>query len=180
MNLLKKSWAWVLLAALAVGPTHAQSPVPEGKQIKLTPPEMLARTESIQGQIQADMRHVLSLQKRARDAKDVIKLNCINDKMVQMKAQQNIFESAQITLKAAAEGGSTGDDTQGFFLSVTETGESIKKLRAEADICVGEPELFKQESSNEVKRPDILDDPAGDDPFTDDPFEPPGYASPYN
>lgn len=179
MNLLKNPWTWVLMTAFVVGPTYAQSPL--GKPLRLSAPEMVARIETFEGQIQSDMRHVLVLQKKARDSKDVIKLNCINDKLVQMKAQQNIFDSARISLRAAAEGGGGGDETQSYYLSVTETGESIKRLRAEADICVGEPELFKQESSNEVRRPDILDDPAGDDGgFTDPPFEPPGYASPYN
>jgi hypothetical protein len=98
---------------------------------------------------------------------------------VQLKAQVNIFDSANALLKAGLESGATADDKQATFGEVSQTGAAIKSLRAEADICVGEPELFKQESSSEVKRPEIPDDPAGTDPFDPGGFEAPAYASPY-
>ncbi len=180
-------------AAFASSATYAQSPSPgagasagvdvsvkAGKVVKLSLPEMVAQAGTIEGQIKADVRHVLHLQTKARQAKDVIKLNCINDKLVQLKAQVNIFDSAHVSLKAGLEAGGSSDDKQTTYAEVTATAEAIKTLRAEADICVGEPELFKQESSSEVRRPEIIDDPGGVDPFTDGPFEPPAYASPFN
>jgi hypothetical protein len=186
----------VLAAALiATGVTHAQSPVPGAdpsasgkpvKAVKLSLPEMVARAGTLEVQIKADLRHVLHLQAKARQAKDVIKLNCINDKLVQLKAQVNIFDSAHASLKAGledgGEGAAAGDARQASFGEVTEAGGAVKTLRAEADICVGEPELFKQESSADVLRPEIVDDPGGFDPFdpSGGPFEPPAYASPYN
>ena len=178
----------LVAAVIASSATYAQSPIPgadpsakPAKPVNLSLPEMVARAEVIEGQIKADMRHVLHLQSRARKEKDVIKLNCINDKLVQLKAQVNIFDSAHASLKAGLEGSITAEDRQSTFAEVTATGEAIKSLRAEADICVGEPELFKQESSAEVKRPTILDDPSASDPFDPGgPFEPPAYASPFN
>ena len=191
MRSRRKPWVAVLAAAvLAGGVTHAQTPTPKGdpakpakpvKDVKLSLPEMVARSEALDVQIKADMRHVLHLQTKARQAKDVIKLNCINDKLVQLKAQVNIFDSASTILKAALESAGSADDKQATFSEVSGTGAAIKSLRAEADICVGEPELFKQESSSEVKRPEIPDDPAGRDPFgPGGGFEPPAYASPFN
>jgi hypothetical protein len=199
MRSRRKPWVTVLAALLAGGVTYAQSPIPKpdkadksdkadktdaakaAKQLKLSLPEMVTRSEALDVQIKADMRHVLHLQTKARQEKDVIKLNCINDKLVQLKAQVNIFDSASALLKAGLESGATADDKQPVFGEVAQTGAAIKTLRAEADVCVGEPELFKQESSSEVKRPDIPDDPAGNDPFTPGggDFEPPAYASPY-
>ena len=180
-------------AAFASSVTYAQAPSPGGgpaagadssakpaKVVKLSLPEMVAQSETIEGQIKADMRHVLHLQTKARQAKDVIKLSCINDKLVQLKAQVNIFDSAHASLKAGLEAGGSSDDKQTTYGEVTATAAAIKTLRAEADICVGEPELFKQESSSEVRRPEIVDDPGGIDPFTEGPFEPPAYASPFN
>jgi hypothetical protein len=178
----------VLAAAALASATYAQAPSPGSdpparpvKAVKLSLPEMVTRAGAIEGQIKADMRHVLHLQTKARQERDVIKLNCINDKLVQLKAQVNIFDSAHASLKAGLESQGTADDKQATFAEVTSTGESIKSLRAEADICVGEPELFKQESSSEVKRPDIIDDPGATDPFhPGGAFEPPAYASPFN
>ena len=191
MRSRRKPWTTVLAAAaFASSVTYAQAPAPgadpsakpAGKtaSVKLTLPEMVARAETVEGQIKSDMRHVLHLQAKARQEKDVIKLNCINDKLVQLKAQANIFESAHTSLKAGLESGAT-EDKQGVFVEVTATGDSIKTLRAEADICVGEPELYKQESSSDVTKPAIVDDPTATDPFgSDGPFEPPAYASPYS
>ena len=179
-------------AVIASSATHAQ-PLPPGadpsaksgkpaQPVKLSLPEMVAKAATIEVQIKADMRHVLHLQTKARQEKDVIKLNCINDKLVQLKAQVNIFDAAHASLQASLEGGGSADDSkQATFAEVTTTASDIKTLRAEADICVGEPELFKQESNAEVKRPTILDDPSASDPFDPGgPFEPPAYASPFN
>jgi hypothetical protein len=178
----------VLAAAAFASATYAQAPSPgadppakPARAVKLSLPEMVTHAGAIEVQIKADLRHVLHLQTKARQARDVIKLNCINDKLVQLKAQVNIFDSANASLKAGLESQGTADDKQGVFAEVTSTGEAIKTLKAEADICVGEPELFKQESSSEVKRPDIIDDPGATDPFhPGGSFEPPAYASPFN
>jgi hypothetical protein len=180
----------VLVAGvIASSATYAQTPIPgadpsaakptkAAANVKLSLPDMVARAATIEGQIKGDMRHVLHLQSKARQEKDVIKLNCINDKLVQLKAHVNIFDSAHASLKASLEAGGTADDKQATFGEVTSTGEQVKILRAEADICVGEPELYKQETNIEVNRPQILDD-AGKDPFGEGPFEAPGYASPF-
>jgi hypothetical protein len=193
MRSRKNPWVMVLVAAaLASSSTYAQKPAPAAgadssgkpakpeKNVKLSLPEMVTQAGTFEGQIKADVRHVLHLQTKARQAKDVIKLNCINDKLVQLKAQVNIFDSAHASLKAGLEAGGTADEKQSTYAEVTETAGAVKTLRAEADVCVGEPELFKQESSSEVKRPEIVDDPGGTDPFTDGPFEAPAYASPFN
>jgi hypothetical protein len=179
----------VLAAVIATSATYAQSPAPgtdpparPAKQVKLTLPEMVAHAGTLGAQIKADMRHVLHLQAKTRQEKDVIKLNCINDKMVQLKAQVNIFDSAHGSLKAGLEAGGAAEDKQENFAEATATADAIKSLRAEADLCVGEPELYKQESSSDVKRPDILDDPTATDPFgpASGGFEAPAYASPFN
>jgi hypothetical protein len=195
-------------AAFASSATYAQSPsggagvgvkveasVKAGKVVKLSLPEMVAQAVTFEEQIKADVRHVMHLQTKARQAKDVIKLNCINDKLVQLKAQVNIFDAAHGSLKAGLEAGdagggagaaagasaaaAAGDEKQATYSEVTATAGAVKTLRAEADVCVGEPELFKQESSSEVKRPDIVDDPGTIDPLGDGPFEAPAYASPF-
>lgn len=180
----------MLAAAVIASSSYAQSPIPGAdpagnaprtvKLGKLNPAEMLAHGEALDLQVKADTRHVLHLQAKARQEKDVIKLNCINDKLVQIKAQVNIFDTARGALAAGLESSTTADDKQVAFAEVMSTADAVKNLRAEADICVGEPELFKQESSSEVKRPEIPDDPGGSNPFGSGPFEAPAYASPFN
>ena len=197
MRLLNKSW---LMVALAVGlstgsMTYAQAPDPtagsasaEGTAevsvsgtttVKISAAEMATQLGTLQTQTREDLQHVLHLQALARKDKDVIKLNCINDKLVQMKAQMNIFDNASQSLTGAL--GSAGDERHTLYVEVTLAGENIKRIRAEADVCAGE-DLLRQESSSSFSSPDIIDDPTTWDPDWDPStpdVEPPIYASPY-
>ncbi len=148
--------------------------------VSLSASEMTSRSEAIEAQMQDDYRHVLSLKDKARKLKDVIKLNCVNDKLVQIKAQMNIAGTAQQSMQ-----GALGQDltrANELFVQVESIGRSVKELREQANGCIGEPELNKEDLPLEVTRPDLVDDPGIQDPYTPDGavMEPPGYASPFN
>jgi hypothetical protein len=140
---------------------------------QLSFPDMLAQAKAVREQMQKDWRHVKHLQETARKEKDVIKLNCVNDKLVQIKPQMNIGDQARVTLETSSE----TDDRGTLFTEVTMSGENVRRLREEADQCIGEPTLAT-ESQSGFTAPDVPDSPY-DDPF-DPGVEPPGYASPYN
>ena len=113
------------------------------------------------------------MQAVARREKDIIKLNCVNDKLVQVKPQMNIADAA------AAELGSSRDgDRMMAYESVSQASENIRRLREEADQCIGEPVTTGGESSNSFTGPGATDDPTKG--FGHNPVEPPGYASPFN
>ncbi len=143
--------------------------------------DIQAKVDSTRQQIEADNRHVLHLQAVARKEKDVIKLTCINDKMVQLKAQQNLFDAAVLQLDAVAV---SQIASQGALDDMNKVGLAVKKLRGEADGCAGELELYKQESNTSVDRPE-LDDPTDGEPFMDpeqigEPdVDVPAYATPF-
>ena len=126
------------------------------------------RAATIHDRIFADMQHVQHLQQMARRQKDVIKLNCVNDKLVQLKPQMNIADNAQISIDI--------DATTSLSMMV-QAGEAIRRLREEADQCIGEP-ILGNDSSNSFTNP------GGFDPTTLNPWgngiEPPAYASPFN
>jgi hypothetical protein len=170
---MRLSNKYIGLAALLVAVTvQAQTPPPK----PVAPDEMRTRTELIKKDIAEDNRHVLHLQALARKEKDVIKLTCVNDKLVELKAQSNIFDESARELRATL-GGSVGDHTASFG-SVSEAAQAVHKLRGDADSCVGEPELVG-ESANDVTHPPFPDNPTIGDPFGNG-VEPPGYASPFN
>jgi hypothetical protein len=120
---------------------------------------------------------MISLQARAREKKDVIKLNCVNDKLVQAKAQMNIADGQSSTLQTSLDRRSP--DAEAQYRELRDTNERIGKLKEEAAACMGETELFKQESGVEVERPEIVDDPTSVDPYPEE-IEPPAYASPFS
>jgi hypothetical protein len=158
---------------------QAQSALPTKP---LSPAEMRFRTDELKKDIDADHKHVLHLQALARKEKDVIKLTCINDKLVQMKAQMNLFDNANLQLEGAIN--NTDDSPRAIFADIEKAGADVKKLRGEADACAGELEMYKQESKTDVERPD-LEDPTDGGPFHDpvvmgDPeVDQPGYATPF-
>lgn len=156
------------------GTDDAAKPVVKA-EANLSFADMLSQAQAVREQILADFRHVKYLQETARKDKDVIKLNCVNDKLVQMKPQMNISDTAQASLAAAGE---AGGERASLFAEVTISGENIRRLREEADQCIGEPTLATESQSG------FTGPAAPDSPYTEEPFdtgiEPPGYASPYN
>lgn len=176
MKLLRKySLLAVLLGAAVV---EAQTAPPQAKALSAA--EMRLKVEQIQKEIDGDHRHVLHLQALARKEKDVIKLTCVNDKLVQLKAQMNLFETASLQVDAAL--GAGDDSPTAVFADLETAGNDVKKLRGEADGCAGELEMYKQESRSSVEAPE-LDDPTANDPnlSSEDTtqVDAPGYATPY-
>src|SRR5687768_15457640 len=129
MKFLKKYGA--LFALLAAVTVQAQTPSPTPKA--LPPAEMRTRIETFKQDIEADHRHVLHLQALARKEKDVIKLTCINDKLVQLKAQMNLFDNAALQLDGVLN--NTEGSSVTLFAEIEKAGADVKKLRGEADGC---------------------------------------------
>jgi hypothetical protein len=127
-----------------------------------------ARVQILHERVFADAQHVQHLQQVARREKDVIKLNCVNDKLVQIKPLMNVIDSSQASLDL---------DPSTSLTMITQAGESIRRLREEADQCIGEP-VLGNESSNTYSHPGVFD-PTGLNPWGNG-IEPPAYASPYN
>jgi hypothetical protein len=141
----------------------------------LTVSEMSTQATAFRTQIAEDNQKVLALKEQARKLKDVIKLNCVNDKQIQVKAEMNIADMANDQLQAAL--GKNVDDRTSSFDQLASAADAIRRLREEAAACVGEPELFKQEQGGTVDRPDIADDPTQQNPFGGGEIEPPDSAS---
>lgn len=150
---------------------------PMSTQSELTPAEMQAKSSDMMAQANDAIQLVTSLREKARRQQDAIKLNCINNKLVQLKAQLNIADDENTDLQAAIS--SNSGDRFTAFSSLRTTVDSIVRLREEAKTCVGQAELIKQESGNVlVTHPQFPDQPQPIDPFSGE-VEPPAYASPY-
>jgi hypothetical protein len=157
---------------------EAGATVASEQQAKLSPAEMQQQSRDYEEQNRGHLRHVEQLRMTARKQKDVIKLNCVNDKYLQIKALLNIVDGANVNLEVAIMG---KDDEARYheFTKITISSEKVRVLRDEADGCVGEELTYLGDTVVEVNQPNIPDDPTRDDPF-DDPIEPPGYASPFD
>ena len=193
----KKVFAAILAAGLAGGGyIYAQTPDGDGDGEKL--PEVTASGEveadlsaremqSESGRLIKEMEgfhvRVLELQTAARKAKDVIKLNCVNDKLLAVKQLLNIAESANTDLTEAVAGGDRAQQVHDYGQVKLAHERSVAE-RDEAEGCIGEEIIFVGPTEVDVQGPDIPDDPT-DDP--DDPFsgvsvelEHAAYATPFD
>jgi hypothetical protein len=158
----------------APGPTQVgQVGVGVGVTVTLSQAEIGTRVRTLHDQTRADARHIQHLQQIARNQKDVIKLNCVNDKLVQVKPQMNIADRGESDLESASDA-----TRMAVFDQISQAAENVRRLREEADQCIGEPIQTGGDSSNSFTGPDMPDDPTKG--FTGTEIEPPGYASPFD
>ena len=93
------------------------------------------------GEAVTRMRDVLkdSLKKLqdARSSNDVVKLNCVNEKLTQIKGLLRVSEQADVALQeAVARRESTTTDKE--FSKVTLAGQKVDLLRTEVESCIGQ------------------------------------------
>lgn len=155
-------------------PVETQTTSP-GQQMSSA--QMNVASAEIEVRLEEDSTGISHLQEVAKKQKDVIKLNCVNDRMVQAKAQRNIADDTRAQLNAALAKNS--DERFTLFQQLEATASSVKTLHEQAKACVGELELYKQESGVTVDHPPIVDDPTVTTPPIEGTFEPPAYTSPF-
>jgi hypothetical protein len=140
---------------------------------------MVIRAKKLHEQVTKDYEHVLRLQVKVRKEKDLIKLSCVNSKLVELKATMNLVDTAQLSFDSTI--GAGADSARASFKELSTNSKDVGRLRAEADGCAGVPELYKQESGTEFTSPEIPDDPLAEHPHNHPfEFEPPAYASPFS
>jgi hypothetical protein len=107
----------------------------------LTPEEMLSQARQYQQSMNQVLGRVQALQETSRRQKDIIKLNCVADKLVQTRVNVNIADQAMTSLQENVarqdEGGRTHE-----FTRLTIINQKVLVLGAEAENCIGEDLSF--------------------------------------
>jgi hypothetical protein len=152
--------------------------VPMEKESQIAPTEMERVAREASEKADKDEKRVEQLKVEARKQKDVIKLNCINDKLLQIKQLLNILEDGLSKLSLAIAERDEGERYHRYTV-IKISGEKIAGLRDEAEACVGEEVSYLGPLSVDVAQPDVPDDPTAANPWDHSPIEPPGYASPF-
>jgi hypothetical protein len=135
------SVAGVVLGGLLCGDVLA-APAPEapaevGQKAESIPdPEKLKRSQEYLVQMRQALRSILGKLEEARDAKDVVKLNCINEKLTNIKGLLRISEQADIALQEAVAKREQ-QTAEHEFSKLTIARQKVEQLRAEAEQCVG-------------------------------------------
>ncbi|MCB9559543.1 MAG: hypothetical protein H6708_03965 [Kofleriaceae bacterium] len=149
-------------------------------EVKLSPREMASESDKMIEDMQGMLRRVLELQSTARKSKDVIKLNCVNDKLLAIKKLVNIAESSRNDLTEAISGGDPANQRH-QYIKVKQSSERATSERDGAEACIGEELIFVGPTEVTTDGPIMPDDPTddGDDWFsnTSSDFERTAYAS---
>jgi len=190
-------WAALLIGGLlGAGSLYAQPDNGTGEELpevtasgeteaQLSPREMASETDRLLKEMESMHVRVLQLQTAARKDKDVIKLNCVNEKLLAVKQLLNIGDAAQTDLTEAIAGGDRAGQVHNYG-QVKLAHERVVAERDEAEACIGEEIIFIGATKVDVTGPDVPDDPT-DDPDVDDSFWPvdpfdverPNAASPW-
>ena len=99
-----------------------------------------AASKSIERQKEI-LKRMLALLEEARNAKDVVKLNCVNEKLTQVKGLVRISEQSEIAMQEAI---SQKDEevANHEFTKISLAGQRSEQLRADTESCVGELAIY--------------------------------------
>jgi hypothetical protein len=148
---VKNSPKLFILALLAGGSALAQPAAPLAppsdvdvsvkQRATLSPQEMLGQGKDYFRSMNETMAHIQTLQETARRQKDIIKLNCVTDKLVQAKVNINIAEQSMTTLQESIARSDEGSRSH-EFTRLTIVNQKVLVLGTEAENCIGEDLSF--------------------------------------
>lgn len=158
-------------------PNTPEVTLPMSKTAQLSEEEMRTGADSAMEDLRTTLERLIELREVARQSQDIIKLNCVNDKLLLLKQVVNIAEESKTDLsQALAE--NKKDDAQFHYGKVQLAREQADTQRNEAEGCIGEEMIFLGPTKVEVSGPNILDEVTGERDWFD--FDGPNLATPFN
>src|SRR6188474_2425349 len=154
MRLRKTGWvvatALVLVGGFGVAyaqtadtPPPATPPAETGAQrdVTLTPEQMLAEAERNLPEMERGATVVRRQLEQAREARDVVKVLCLNDKLNQIDVATRSGRDRLTSLRGAA-GRKDQDRTKHEYTVIQVLRDRVRALLAEANQCIGEETGF--------------------------------------
>lgn len=139
-----------------VNPPPPQVDISVPQRSTLSPQDMLNQAREYRGRMNEALTRLQGLVEAARKAKDIIRLNCLTDKLVQLRANMNVADQAIQSLQDAMarrdEGASVHEYTR-----VTIVNQKVQVLAAEGEACVGEDLNFVGATRVDVDAPNLPD-----------------------
>jgi hypothetical protein len=158
----------LLLAPLALAQTPPPAPrpapaplsVPDEKASDVPDSQKISRSAAAVSQMRATLKNVLGKLEEARNTKDVVKLNCVNEKLTQVKGLLRISEQSDVALQeAVAKKDETSADHE--YTKVTIASSKVDQLKGEAEQCIGAL-AFRTDENMSVEVVTPTDLPGGD------------------
>jgi hypothetical protein len=126
-------------------PSTATPGAPADASVKqrptLTPEEMVNQSREYAKSMADVLKRIQTLQDQAKREKDIIRLNCVTDKLVQARVNVNIGEQSMATMQESIARNDQGEQTH-EFTRLTIVNQKVTVLGAEAENCIGEDLSF--------------------------------------
>ena len=134
--------------------------------------EKISRSSAAVNRMRSVLSEVLGRLEEARATKDVVKLNCVNEKLTQVKGLLRISEQSDVALQeAVAKKDTTAAEHEYSKVSIAKN--KVEQLRSDAEQCIGQLAFRTDENLTvEVEVPSGLP--------TEDPTNPPTPQPPTN
>jgi hypothetical protein len=105
--------------------------------------------------MKAALKQVLGRAEQARNEKDVVKLNCVNEKLTQLKTLIKVAEQADVALRESVATKDVASDAAFSKIAIART--KVDGLRSEAEQCIGQLAYMVDEKTTvEVEQPGDL------------------------
>ena len=191
MRFIIKHWAIACLAVVTVTgvgaavaqegaapPAPAAKDISGGKDVSLSPPQMLERVRAIVPEMDQTRGVVAGQLAEAKKKKDVVKALCLDDKVKQMKLATDTAKDRVVDLTSSVSQNDP-DRSRHEFTVIQVLRERVQTLLAEAQQCIGEETGFIGNTDVVVDVDPALPDADPSD-FPDDELvsDPPVLSSP--
>ena len=107
----------------------------------LTSEEMINQSRDYAKSMNDTLKRIQTLQDQAKREKDIIRLNCVTDKVVQVRVNISIAEQSMAALQEAVTRNDEGERTH-EFTRLTIVNQKVLVLGTEAENCIGEDLSF--------------------------------------
>ena len=137
-------------APLAPPSAGAPADVSVKQRPTLTPEEMVNQSRDYAKSMNEVLKRIQVLQDQAKRDKDIIRLNCVTDKVVQVRVNISIAEQSIASLQEAVTRNDEGERVH-EFTRLTIVNQKVQVLGAEAENCIGEDLSFVGATRVEVE-----------------------------
>ena len=120
-----------------------------GEENKLPPGELISRAAEHLSRMREVLKTVFKYLEEAREKRDVIKLNCVNEKLTAVKGLLKVSEQADVSMQDAL---ARRDEEAGRYEydKVSIARGRVDALLTESEACVGELSVYAGETTVEV------------------------------
>ena len=125
----------------AAPPAAGAADVSVKQRPTLTAEEMVNQSREYAKNMSEVLKRIQGLQDKAKKEKDIIRLNCVTDKVVQVRVNISIAEQSMAALQEAVTRADEGERTH-EFTRLTIVNQKVLVLGAEAENCIGEDLSF--------------------------------------